>query len=266
MSAVLVSIDDATGVATMTMNRPERFNALSLDLLDALTGTLKDLAADPRCKALVVTGAGTAFCAGADLNTFAEVRDQQRHLDTGHQVAETMERRFNPLMVALYTFPKPVISAVNGIAAGGGACVALCADVVLCGASGTFKFVQVPQLSIVADLGAHWFLQRIAGRAVAMAATLLGETLSATRAASLGLVWEVVPDMALLPRAQAVAAKLAQAPPDVVIATRALVDAGATTGLPQSLDSERLHQRDFCARPGFLANIEAFLGRHKRRA
>lgn len=263
MSVVEVQIDAATGVATLAMNRPERFNALSLDLLDGMLDALAGLARDPACRALIVTGKGTAFCAGADLGAFDALRREGRHLDSGEQVAETMEQRFNPLVNALYTFPKPVVSAVNGIAAGGGAGIALCADIVLCASAGTFKFVQAQQLGIVADMGAHWLLQRLGGRATALGATLLGETLDAPRAAALGLVWEVVPDDALLTRARLVAEKLALVPRDVVIGTRALVDASATAAFAAVLDSERLYQRDFCARPGFLARIEAFLARSR---
>ena len=265
MTAVRVVMDASTGVATLSMNRPHRFNALSLDLLDALIDALARLAHDASCEALVVTGEGPAFCAGADLNSFTELRSEGRHLDSGHQVSETMEQRFNPLMVALMGFPKPVVSAVNGIAAGGGASIALGADIVLCGTAGKFKFVQIPQLGIPADMGAHWLLQRIAGRAVALGAMLLGETLDARRAQTLGLVWDVVEDAALLGRAQTIAATLAKTPRDAVLATRALVDASATAGFAQTLDQERLYQRDFCARPEFLARIEAFTSQQGRR-
>ncbi len=265
MSAVEVVVDAATGVATLTMSRPARLNALSLDLLDAMIAALGDLAKDPACKALVITGAGSAFCAGADLNAFAELREQKRYRDSGEQVSETMRERFNPLMVALTTMPKPVVTAINGIAAGGGAGIALGADIVLCGASGKLKFVQAQQLGIVADLGAHWLLQRLGGRVAALGATLLGETLDAARSASLGLVWEVVPDAELLPRARAAAIKLARLPADVVVATRAMIDASPSAGFAELLEVERLYQRDFCSRAAFLANIESFLGQHARR-
>jgi 2-(1,2-epoxy-1,2-dihydrophenyl)acetyl-CoA isomerase len=264
VSVVEVSLEGATGVATLTMNRPARLNALGLDLLDAMIAALAALAKDPACKALVITGAGSAFCAGADLNTFAELREQKRYRDSGEQVSQTMRERFNPLMVALTTMPKPVVTAINGIAAGGGAGIALAADVVLCGASGTLKFVQAQQLGIVADLGAHWLLQRLGGRVTALGATLLGETLDAARSASLGLVWEVVPDTELLSRARATATKLARVPADVVVATRAIIDASTSVGFAELLEVERMYQRDFCSRAAFLANIETFLGQHDK--
>ena len=259
MSRIRVSHDAGTGVSTLAMNRPERLNALGFDLMDQMCAQLAALASDPACKALVVTGSGNAFCAGADLTGFAETRAQQRYQDSGEQVSEAMRERFNPLVAALAGFPKPVVTAVNGMAAGGGAAIALIADVVMFGASGKLKFVQVQQLHIVADLGAHWLLHRLGGRVTALGATLLGETLDAGRCQSLGLAWDVVADAELLARAQATAARLAQVPADVVVATRALVDASPSTALLQSIEAERLYQRDFCGRPAFLAKIDSFL-------
>ena len=265
MSLALTSLDATTGVATLTLNRPERLNALGFDLMDDTLAALTALARDPACKALVVTGAGKAFCAGADLSGFAEVYAEKRYPDSGMQVSEAMRERFNPLVAAFFAFPKPVVTAVNGMAAGGGAAIALAADIVLCGASGKLKFVQAQQLHIVADLGAHWLLQRLGGRVTALGATLLGETLDAARAQSLGLVWDVVADTDLLTHAQATAARLAQVPAEVVVATRALVDASPTTGFTASIETERLYQRDFCARPAFIAKIDGFLAQSSRR-
>ncbi len=262
MPNVLIAIDEG-GIATLTMNRPDRFNALDNALLDELRAALAQLDVDESCKALVITGAGRAFCAGADLNTFVETRSEGRHSDTGHQVSDGMQQRFNPLMVDLMDFPKPVVTAINGIAAGGGAGIALCADVVLCGVSGKFKFVQATQLGIVADLGANWLLPRIAGRGVALSGILLGETLSAERAATLGLIWEVVDDASLLARAQAHARVLAGIPRETVLATRNLVDAAFGTDFRQMLELERLQQRDLCARPELTARIESFVGGNK---
>lgn len=265
MSLAPFALDTASGVATLTMNRPERLNALGFELMDEMLAALATLAKDPACKALVITGAGKAFCAGADLNSFAEVHAQQRYMDSGEQVSEAMRERFNPVVAAMFAFPKPLVTAINGMAAGGGAAMALAADVVLCGASGKLKFVQAQQLSIVADLGAHWLLQRLGGRVVALGAMLLGETLDAARSASLGLVWEVIPDAELLVRAQAAAAKLVSVPADVVVATRTMVDASPGAGFSAMLEAERMYQREFCARPAFLAKIDAFLGQHKPR-
>ncbi len=264
MKTVLTMIDE-DGVATLTMNRPDRFNALDNVLLDELRAALAQLAADENCKAMVITGAGRAFCAGADLNTFLGTRSEGRHSDTGHQVSDGMQQRFNPLMLDLMDFPKPVVTAINGIAAGGGAGIALCADVVVCGTSGKLKFVQATQLGIVADLGANWLLPRIAGRGVALSGILLGETISAERAAALGLIWEVVEDALLLARAQAHARVLAGIPLETTMATRNLVDAAFGTDFRQMLELERLQQRDLCARPELAARIESFVGGDKPR-
>ena len=136
----------------------------------------------------------------------------------------------------------------------------------LCGSSGKIKFVQAKQLGIAADLGANWLLQRIAGRGVALASILLGETLDAQRALTLGLVWEVVDDSQLNERAHVIAGSLANLPVEAVLASRRLVDASATASFSDILEMERLVQRDLCARPELAAKIEAFVAGQGQRS
>lgn len=131
-------------------------------------------------------------------------------------------------MKTLMAFPKPIVTAINGMAAGGAAGLALCGDVILAGRSGKLKLVQTPQLGIIADLGASWLLQRSIGRQRALAAMLLGDTIDAERAERLGIVWEVVDDDKLMARAVDVAKALAAVPGATVRATRNLVDASAS--------------------------------------
>lgn len=247
------------GVATLVLNRPERLNALDLDLVANFRSDLTRFAAAAEVKAIVITGAGRAFSAGADLTALSPKPGADGHVDMGRQVSDTMLTTFIPLMSELMAFPKPVVTAINGIAAGGAAGVALCADVVLAGREGKFKFVQSQQLGIVADLGASWLLQRAAGRQASLAAMLLGETISAEHAQRLGLVWEVVDDDQLAARAQAVALSLGRVPPEAVRASRNLVDTAAASTFEQMLELERLHLRDLAAAPELLARVNFFL-------
>ncbi len=247
------------GVATLVLNRPDRLNALDLDLVANLRSDLFRFAAATEVKAIVITGAGRAFSAGADLTALAPKPQADGRVDMGRQVSEAMQIAFSPLMSELMAFPKPVVTAINGIAAGGSAGIALCADVVLAGREGKFKFVQSQQLGIVADLGASWLLQRAAGRQASLAAMLLGETISAEHAQRLGLVWEVVDDDQLVARAQAVAQSLARVPPEAVRASRNLVDTAAASTFEQMLELERLHLRDLAAAPELLARVNFFL-------
>lgn len=247
------------GVATVLLNRPDRLNALDFELVDTLRTELDALAGDAAVKAIVISGAGRAFSAGADLTALAPVPQADGRVDMGRQVSEAMSGHFGPMVAALMNFPKPVVSAVNGIAAGGGAGIALCADIVLAGREGKLKFVQTQQLGIVADLGATWLVQRVAGRQVALATMLLGETITAERAERLGLVWEVVDDDKLLSRAALLAAELGRAPAAAVRATRHLVDMAAGATFQQMMEIERVHLRDLASAPELLARVNAFM-------
>ena len=258
MNTVAIAISEH-GVATVTLNQPERLNALSVALCDDLRAELARLAVAVEVKALVITGAGRAFSAGGDITALTPKPNADGHVDLGHQVSELMINCFRPLMSALMTFPKPVVSAINGLAVGGGAGIALCADIVLTGREGKIKFVQGQQMGIIADLGASWLLQRVAGRQTALAAVLMGETINAERMERLGLVWEVVEDNQLVARAQAVAKSLCRVPAEVVLASRNMIDTAATATFDQLLEMERLYLRDLGSRPELLAMVNSFL-------
>ena len=262
MSVVDIAID-GDGVAVLLLQRPAALNALNPELAEAILESLTQLAANSGVKAIVVTGSGRGFCAGADLVSFLSQVAAGRS-DIGQKVADSMENRFNPMMAALMDFPKPVISAVNGVAAGGGAALALCADIVLAGRSAIFKIVQVPQLGCVADLGGNWLLSRMAGRATALGAVLLGEAIGAERAEKLGLIWEMVEDEALIPRAMELARRLSSIPRGLALASRRLVDAGATMCFRDLLDLERLYQHEFTSRPELVDTIETFMRQNSK--
>ena len=258
MANIQLNISDQ-GIALLTLNRPEVLNVLNTLLMTEVTEALSHLAADDNVRALILTGRGRGFCAGADLQAFGASDAAGESL--GKIVSQTMLNHFNPMMEAIYTFPKPVITAINGIAAGGGAAMALCGDIVLAARSATLKVVQVPQLGIVADLGANWLLPRISGRSRAMGACLLGDSLPSAQLLDWGLVWECVDDERLLDRAREVAGRLAAVPAEAIVETRRLVDSSTDCTFTTMLERERLCQEVLCDTPFFADSVASFLAK-----
>lgn len=256
MQNIEITIDQQ-GVALLTLNRPEVLNALNVPLLEDLCQALRELATDEKLKALVVTGRGRGFCAGADLSAVGQGAAPGDSI--GQMVSAQMQSYFNPAMELLYHFPRPTICAINGIAAGGGAAIALCADIVLASRDASLKFVQVQALGIVADLGANWLLPRIAGRSRALGACLLGDSLKAAQLQEWGLVWECVDADQLLPRALEVGSRLAAVPAATVLATRQIIDAAGKSTFTAALEQERLAQRELCDLPVFSESVARFM-------
>ena len=256
MQNIEITIDQQ-GVALLTLNRPEVLNALNVPLLDDLCQALRQLATDEKLKALVVTGRGRGFCAGADLSAVGQGAAPGDSI--GQMVSAQMQSHFNPAMELLYHFPRPTVCAINGIAAGGGAAIALCADIVLASRDASLKFVQVQALGIVADLGANWLLPRIAGRSRALGACLLGDSLKAAQLQEWGLVWECVDADQLLPRALEVGSRLAAVPAATVLATRQIIDAAGKSSFTAALEQERLAQRELCDLPVFSESVARFM-------
>lgn len=261
MQNVTLTIEDQ-GIALLELNRPDALNALNAGLMQEMRAALADLAEDESIRVLIITGRGRAFCAGADLGAdMFGGDDAGRASSPGERVAAIMQAEFNPMMEMLYAFPRPVITAVNGIAAGGGAGLALCADLVIASEKAALKVVQVQQLGIVADLGANWLLQRIAGRARAMGACLLSDTIPAATLLEWGMVWECVPPDELLDRARDYARRLALVPASTLLATRKLVDEASQVSYAQSIEDERLCQRELCDAPVFMNSVRRFMGK-----
>jgi len=190
----------ADGVATVTLNRPDKLNSFTADMHRDLAGALDQAARDDSVRALLLTGAGRAFCAGQDLSS----------LDMTH-VGDTIEIHYNALVRKLRTLPKPVVCAVNGVAAGAGANVALACDIVLAGRSATF-IQAFCKIGLVPDTGGTWFLPRLVGSARAGALALLGESITAEQAAAWGMIWQVCDDALLTEEAGALARQLATQP------------------------------------------------------
>src|SRR5260221_426801 len=174
------------GVATLTLNRPDVLNALSIGTIRALRDALAAVRANPNARALVLTGCGRGFCTGADLNDPVIALDGPLD-ERADKLARLMAADINPLMAELQALPLPKVAAVNGPAVGAGIGLALAADIVLAAESAYFLQVFTPRLGLVPDMGVTWHLPRLVGRARALAASLLGERISAETAADWGL-------------------------------------------------------------------------------
>jgi len=244
------------GVATLTLDQPARLNPLGLPLQRRMLEMLAALGADRSVRVLVLTGAGKAFCVGADLNTM-QAASGDRSL--GAATADVMAEVSNPLILALRDFPAPTIAAVNGPAAGAGVGLALACDVVIAARSAYFYLPFMPKLGIVPDLGATWFVPRLVGRARATALSLLGDRLTADVAMQWGLIWSAVDDAQLAEVTRQTASRLAALPDGGVQEIRRAFDATESNTLPAQLQYEADRQRELIDRDAFAEGVRAFL-------
>jgi 2-(1,2-epoxy-1,2-dihydrophenyl)acetyl-CoA isomerase len=254
MSFETILFDLKDGVARVTLNRPDRLNAFTVQMHEELDRALGSLSGG-EARVLLLTGAGRGFCAGQDLSDRAVAP-----ADEGVDLGDSLERRYNPLVRRLADLPMPVICAVNGVAAGAGANIALAADIVI--AARSAKFIQsFANIGLLPDSGGTWVLPRLVGQARAMGLALTGAPLSAEKAESWGLIWKVVDDADLGAEADALAAKLAQAPTLGLAATRRALRESWSRTLAQALDHERDGQSALGRTQDYAEGVAAFLAK-----
>jgi len=246
---ILFEVKD--GVARLTFNRPERLNSFNTQMHAEVRTALAQIPASS-ARALVISGAGRGFCAGQDLGDRAVAPGAGPP-----DLADSIEKHYKPLVLALRALPMPVIAAVNGVAAGAGANIALACDLVI--AARSANFVQAfSKLGLVPDSGGTWFLPRLVGSARALGLTLLGEKLSAEQAASWGLIWRCVEDGELAGVVDALARQLAAAPTRGLARTKqAIYEAWGRT-LDQQLDIERDYQGELGRTADYAEGVAAF--------
>jgi len=251
MSAIILS-ERRDGWRKLMLNRPERLNALDVAMHLALRSALDEAAADPACRAILITGAGRGFCAGQDL---AEVASGAGAVS---DLGALLDRHYNPLIRCIRALPLPVICAVNGIAAGAGANIALACDIVL--AARSAKFVQAfVKIGLLPDSGGTFFLSRLIGEARARALAMLGEPVSAEQAEAWGLIWKCVDDDRLASESEALAAHLAAQPTAALALIKRAFAAGAHNDLDRQLDLERDLQREAGRTADYAEGVRAFL-------
>jgi 2-(1,2-epoxy-1,2-dihydrophenyl)acetyl-CoA isomerase len=247
------------GIAHVTLNRPERLNALNSALLTDLRTAAEAIDSDHDIRAVVLSASGRAFCSGADLMGDL-LGDQQRSL--GENIGAGLREYFNPMVNAWYQLRVPVVVAVNGVAAGAGVSLALVGDIVLAARSATFLQLFAPKLGLMPDLGSTFHLPRLVGTARAKGLALLGDALSAADAASWGLIWACVDDAALHTQAESIARRFATGPTQAFQRIKAVFNTELPRTLAEQLGLEAAAQAELGDTLDFAEGVQAF--RQKR--
>jgi 2-(1,2-epoxy-1,2-dihydrophenyl)acetyl-CoA isomerase len=227
------------GVATVTIDRPGRLNAMSVELMKDLSSAIAEVEADGEARVLVLTGAGRGFCSGADLSAAIPVGGG----DGAGDPTAAMDRAFHPAIRSLHTCSVPTISKINGVAAGGGLGLAMTCDISIAARSAFFVATFGPRLGIVPDLGTTWHLPNRAGRARALGIAMLGDRFSADEAAAWGIIHRVVDDDHLDAEVERAAGILRRSSGEAMVRIRNAIDGAADRTLSEQLDVERDHQR-----------------------
>ena len=251
MPPVLISIE--SGVLTATLNRPDKLNAFNPEMHKLLREAIERAADAPGIRAMLLTGAGRGFCASQDLSE-REVSPGAAPID----LSVSLGSNYNPLVRRMRALPKPIVCAVNGVAAGAGANIALACDIVL--AARSASFVQAfAKIGLVPDSGGTYFLPRLVGTARAMGLTMLGERLSAEEAEQWGLIWKAIDDDDLLAEATELARALAAGPTKGLGLLKKAMHASAGNLLDAQLDLERDLQREAGFSEDYREGVAAFL-------
>jgi 2-(1,2-epoxy-1,2-dihydrophenyl)acetyl-CoA isomerase len=259
MTFETITLAIADQVATLTLNRPERLNAFNNKMLEELRAALDQIRAPGAARCLVITGAGRGFCAGADLSAVPPPSDGSE-IDAG----ETLEKNYNPMILALRALEMPLVAAVNGPCAGAGMSLALACDIVVAARSASF-LQAFCNIGLVPDAGSTYFLPRLVGRGRAAGLALLGEKIPAETALEWGMIWKVVDDEALMAEAGAIAKKLANGPTKGLSLIRQALDKSWSNDLATQLDVERNAQRIAGRTQDFAEGVAAFLQKRPAR-
>lgn len=248
---LLYTVED--GVARLTLNRPDSLNSFNAELHAEMRQALKAVRQDGSVRALLLTGSGRGFCAGQDLS--------DRNVAPGAEapdLGESLEKRYNPMLRALRALPFPTVCAVNGVAAGAGANIALACDIVL--AARSASFIQAfCRIGLLPDSGGTWTLPRLVGMARAKGLAMLGDRLSAEQAEQWGMIWKVVEDEALQDEALTLARHLATQPTRGLALIKRALHASADNSFDAQLDLERDLQRLAGRTEDYREGVTAFM-------
>jgi 2-(1,2-epoxy-1,2-dihydrophenyl)acetyl-CoA isomerase len=246
---ILFEVD--SGIARLTLNRPDKLNSFNVQMHGEVRQALSGVSSSG-ARVLVLTGAGRGFCAGQDLSDRAVAPGSQ-----GVDLGESLEIRYNPLVLTLQNLPMPVIAAVNGVAAGAGANIALACDIVI--AARSASFVQAfSKLGLIPDSGGTWILPRLVGTARALGLALLGNKLPAEQAAAWGMIWQCVEDGELTGAVDALARQFAVAPTRGLAETKSAIRRSWQRSFAEQLDIERDTQRELGRSSDYAEGVAAF--------
>ena len=256
MSSDLVTRETSQGVLTLTLNRPDVLNSFNLAMAKALQAALDDAARDDAVRCVLLTGAGRAFCAGQDLASVT--LDPAAPPDVGAIV----RAQYNPIIRGIRTLEKPVVCAVNGVAAGAGANLALACDIVVAAAEASF-IQSFSKIGLIPDSGGTWLLPHLVGMARASALMLLGDKLPSQTALEWGMIHQVCPGAELREKAMALAVHLAAQPTRGLGLTKRALNAALEQGLSAQLDTEAQIQSEAGRTADFTEGVQAFLQKRK---
>ncbi|MBY0454197.1 MAG: 2-(1,2-epoxy-1,2-dihydrophenyl)acetyl-CoA isomerase PaaG [Burkholderiaceae bacterium] len=256
-----ILFDVADGVARLTLNRPDKMNSFNAAMHAELRHALDSIQTQPAVRVLVLTGAGRGFCAGQDLAD-TEVRFVPG--ETPPDLGDVVERHYKPLVLRLANLRVPTIAAVNGIAAGAGASLALACDMVVATQSAAF-LLPFAKIGLIPDTACSWLVPQRLGQARALGLAMTGQKLPATKAAEWGLIWEAVADDAFANSVTALAQQLATMPTKALVRTRQAMQAGRTHTLEQQLTLEGLYMRELGRSSDYVEGVAAFLEKRSPR-
>jgi len=249
-----ITLAKAEGLATLTLNAPDRLNAVSRRMIAEIKQAWEEIGADGSVRAVLLTGTGRGFCAGADLAD----PDRKNDADSG----SALDKFFNPVIRSMRALPKPIVAAVNGVAAGVGMSFAMAADITIAAKSASF-LQAFSRIGLLPDGGSTWFLPRLVGEQRARALAMLAPQISAEQAKQWGLIWDVVEDAALMPTATELAKRLANGPTQSLARIKDAMNRAAGNDLSQQLDIERDFQRELGRTEDFREGVSAFLAKRK---
>jgi 2-(1,2-epoxy-1,2-dihydrophenyl)acetyl-CoA isomerase len=248
MTTILYTVNNNIGC--ITLNRPDKFNAFNREMALALQKALADCATNTNVRAVYITGAGKAFSAGQDISELVG--------ENKIEIKQILSEHYNPIIEQIRALPKPVICAVNGVAAGAGANIALCCDIVV--ATNTASFIQAfTKIGLVPDSGGTYFLPRLIGWQKASALMLTGDKVTATEADALGMVYKVFTPETFEESSFAIAQQLAQMPTKALAATKKLLTNAFTSNLTEQLFFEDVAQQKCAKTADYAEGINAFL-------
>ncbi|HKV16206.1 MAG TPA: 2-(1,2-epoxy-1,2-dihydrophenyl)acetyl-CoA isomerase PaaG [Reyranella sp.] len=251
-----INLAMADGLATLTLNAPDKLNAVSRKMIAELKECWEGLAGDDAVRAVLLTGAGRGFCAGADL------ADPDRESGATADSGAALDKFFNPVIRTMRAMPKPIIAAVNGVAAGVGMSFVMASDIAIAAKSASF-LQAFARIGLLPDGGSTWFLPRLVGDARARALAMLAPQISAEQAKQWGLVWDVVEDADLMKAATDVARRLADGPTLSLARIKEAMNRASTSTLAAQLDVERDFQRELGKSADFKEGVAAFLAKRK---
>jgi len=252
MSTVLLHKEN--GVGYITFNRPEKYNSFNGDMLLTLQKHLEDCGNDDAVRCIYITGAGKGFCAGQDLS---EITDPE-----GPGMEKILKEHYNPIVTKIRNLNKPVIAAVNGVAAGAGANIALCCDVVVA-AQSAFFIQAFSKIGLIPDSGGTFFLPRVIGMQKASAFMMLGDKISAQEAERIGMIYKFFPDKTFITEVEKIASILASMPTNGLAYTKMALNKSMESSLQQQLQTEDELQQKAALTKDFKEGVNAFLEKRK---